>query len=86
MPNIKSAMKRVRITEHKTLKNNIRKSSLRKKIKKCKEAIAGSDAKAADSFKDAVKAIDKSVARNVVHKNTAAKMKSKLAKALNSTK
>ncbi|TYQ18383.1 UNVERIFIED_CONTAM: small subunit ribosomal protein S20 [Acetivibrio alkalicellulosi] len=82
MPNVKSAIKRVRITKHKTLKNSIRKSALRKTIKRCKEAIASSDAKAVDVFKSAVKAIDKSVAKNILHKNTAARKKSKLAKAL----
>lgn len=85
MPNVKSAMKRVRITKSKTLKNNIRKSALRTTLKKCREAIATSDANAADSFKSAVKAIDRSVAKNILHKNTAARMKSKLARALNSS-
>jgi small subunit ribosomal protein S20 len=85
MPNVKSAMKRVRSIKRKTLRNNVRKSFLRSTLKKCKEAIANSEPNATESFKKAVKVIDTSVAKNVLHKNTAARMKSKLAKALNAS-
>ncbi|NLD48728.1 MAG: 30S ribosomal protein S20 [Clostridiaceae bacterium] len=83
MPNIKSAIKRVRITKHKSLKNSIKKSVLKTAIKKCKEAIVNKDASANESLKNAFKTIDKSAAKNVLHKNTAARRKSRLAKALN---
>jgi len=83
LPNIKSAIKRVRVSETKTLKNSIRKSVLRTNIKKCKEAIASNDSDAANALKVAIKTIDKSAAKNIIHKNTAARRKSKLAKALN---
>lgn len=83
MPNIKSAIKRVRITESKTLKNSIRKSVLKSNVKKCKEAIANNDSNAANALKIAIKSLDKSAAKNIIHKNTAARRKSKLAKALN---
>ncbi|MFZ5986282.1 MAG: 30S ribosomal protein S20 [Bacillota bacterium] len=83
MPNIKSAIKRVRVTKHKSLKNSIRKSVLKTAIRKCKEAITNNDAKAVDALKSAITSLDKSAAKNVIHKNTAARRKSKLAKALN---
>lgn len=86
MPNIKSAKKRVLIANTKTLRNSMRRSALRTTLKKTREAIANSDANAADYFKDSVKVIDKSVAKNILHKNTAARMKSKLAKSLNASK
>ena len=60
--------------------------NIRTTLKKTREAIANSDANAADYFKDSVKVIDKSVAKNILHKNTAARMKSKLAKSLNASK
>ncbi|HQA58862.1 MAG TPA: 30S ribosomal protein S20, partial [Acetivibrio sp.] len=41
------------------------------------------DPNAANALKNAIKIIDKSAAKNVIHKNTAARRKSKLAKALN---
>lgn len=83
LPNIKSAEKRVRVTKVKTLKNTVRKSALKTTIKKCKEAIAKNDATAVDALKNATKALDKGAAKNLLHKNTAARRKSRLAKALN---
>ncbi|MCX7746743.1 MAG: 30S ribosomal protein S20 [Clostridia bacterium] len=84
MPNIKSALKRVKVTKVKTLKNSIKKSVLKTSIRKCKEAIAKGDAAVTETFKNAIKTIDKAAAKNVLHKNTAARRKSKLAKAINS--
>jgi small subunit ribosomal protein S20 len=86
VPNIKSAIKRVKVTETKTLKNTIRKSALKTTVKKCKEAIAKSEDTATDAYKAATKALDKAAAKNLMHKNTAARRKSRLAKALNAAK
>lgn len=83
MPNIKSAIKRVNVTKTKTLNNTIKKSALKTSIKKCKEAIATNDAAVKDIVKSAVKSIDKAASKNLLHKNTAARRKSRLAKALN---
>ena len=83
MPNIKSAIKRVKITEAKTLKNTIKKSALKTAIKKCSEAIEKKDASASKVLVSTIKTIDKAAAKNILHKNTAARRKSKLAKALN---
>jgi len=82
LPNIKSAIKRVKVTKVKTLKNTMRKSALKTAIRKCKEAIAKNDPSAADLYKKATKALDKAAAKNLIHKNTAARKKSRLAKAL----
>lgn len=83
LPNIKSAIKRVKVTKVKSLNNVIRKSALKTTIKKCKEAIEKKEAQAVDVFKSAVASIDKAASKNIMHKNTAARRKSKLAKALN---
>ncbi|NLK87626.1 MAG: 30S ribosomal protein S20 [Clostridiaceae bacterium] len=83
MPNIKSAIKRVKVAKAKTLKNTMRKSALKTAIKKCNEAITSNDESASAVLNNTVKAIDKAAAKNVLHKNTAARKKSKLAKALN---
>lgn len=83
MPNIKSAIKRVKVTKSKTLTNTIKKSELKTTIRKCKEAIAKADSSVAGLVKDAVTTIDKAAAKKLMHKNTAARKKSKLAKALN---
>lgn len=83
MANIKSSIKRVEITKAKTLKNTARKSALKTTIKKCREAIESNDASAKAILSETEKAIDKAVAKHVMHKNTAARTKSKLANALN---
>ena len=82
MPNIKSAIKRVNVAKAKTLKNVIRKSALKTSIKKCKTAIStGVDTEA--TFNNTVSAIDKAAAKKLIHKNTAARRKSRLAKSMN---
>jgi len=83
LPNIKSAMKRVKVSETKTLRNSIRKSVLKSTIKKCTAAIENNDASAATVLNNTFETIDKSAAKNILHKNTAARRKSKLAKAYN---
>jgi small subunit ribosomal protein S20 len=83
LPNIKSAIKRVKVSRAKTLKNTIRKSALKTAIKKAKESISKNDADATQSLKSAIELIDKAAAKNILHKNTAARKKSRLTKALN---
>lgn len=86
MPNIKSAIKRVEVIKTKTAKNTIKKSALRTAVKKCGEAIEKKDASASDVLNATVSIIDKAAAKNILHKNTAARRKSKLARALNASK
>ena len=86
MPNIKSAIKRVEVTKTKTLKNTVRKSALKTAKKKCSEAIAAKDESASAVLTSNAKTNDKAAAKNILHKNTAARRKSKLAKALNAAK
>lgn len=82
MPNIKSAKKRVKTTEVATLRNKAIKTNLKTNIKKANAAIeSNTDAAAATSA--AYKTIDQAVAKGVLHKNTAARKKSALAKKLN---
>ncbi|MBR6523829.1 MAG: 30S ribosomal protein S20 [Clostridia bacterium] len=77
MPNIKSAKKRVKVIETKTLQNQMVKSALKTSIKKF-------DAdKTPENLAAAVKKIDQATSKGVLHKNTAARKKSSLAKALN---
>jgi small subunit ribosomal protein S20 len=81
--NIKSAIKRVKTAEASRVRNAMAKSFLKTTVKKSKEAIAKADASAKDLAKKAIKAIDRAVSKGVLHKNTAARKKSKLAKAMN---
>ena len=84
MPNIKSAKKRVLVTQTKTLQNKMFKTQLKTDIKKYQAAIAAGDmALAQETYKIAVKKIDQAAARGIIHKNAAARKKSQFTKALN---
>ncbi len=84
MPNIKSAKKRVLVTEAKTLQNKMFRSQLKTDIKKYQAALAAGDAALAqETYKAAVKKIDQAAARNIIHKNAAARKKSQFTKILN---
>ncbi len=84
MPNIKSAKKRVKVIESKTLQNKMFKSQLRTVIKKYNAAVeAGNKDEAAAAYKLAVKKIDQAAARNIIHPNKAARHKSQFTKMLN---
>ncbi|MHB1453155.1 MAG: 30S ribosomal protein S20 [Saccharofermentanales bacterium] len=86
MPNIKSSIKRVKVTSKKTEANKIQKSAIRTVIKKAKVALENSTPDAETAVKSAVVKIDKAAAKGFMHKNTAARKKSKMTKALNAAK
>ena len=83
MPNIKSAKKRVKVIATKTARNKANRSALKTQIKKADEAIATNAADKQEAVKAAVKKIDQAVAKGLLHKNTAARSKSALAKKAN---
>lgn len=85
MPNIKSAIKRVKTTSTRTLRNAAQKSALRTSIKKYEAAVAANDANAPALLKEACRKLDKAVSKGLVHKNTAARKKSRLTKKLNAS-
>lgn len=83
MPIKKAAKKYVRVTERKTEKNRKLKGAYRSAMKYTREAIAKADnAVATEYLKKSMKALDKAVEKNVMHKNTAARKKSRLNKAV----
>jgi small subunit ribosomal protein S20 len=84
MPNIKSAIKRVKTSNERNAHNVTIKSAMRTAIKKVDALVLTSDvdnAKAA--LVEANKRIDKAAQSGLVHKNTAARYKSRLAKSVN---
>ncbi|MBQ7669311.1 MAG: 30S ribosomal protein S20 [Clostridia bacterium] len=84
MPNIKSAKKRVKVTEAKTLQNKMFKNRMRTVIKKYKAAVeAGNKEEATGLYKEVVKILDQAAARGVIHKNNAAHKKSQFTLKLN---
>ncbi len=84
MPNIKSAKKRVKVIETKTLRNQMIKSNIKTTIKKFEGYVSADDKDNAKlTFTTAVKKLDQAVAKGVMHKNTASRKKSQLAQKLN---
>jgi small subunit ribosomal protein S20 len=79
MPNHKSAEKRVRQNEKRRMVNRSNRSSLRTQIKKLRTALSGGDKQQSQELlTPTVAAIDKAVNKGVLHKNTAARYKSRL--------
>ena len=77
MANIKSAKKRVKVIQTKTLQNQMVKSQLHTIVKKFNAAVASGDKEAAlAAYTLAVKKVDQAAARGIMHKNTAAHRKS----------
>ena len=84
MPNIKSAKKRVLISEARNARNRAERSALRTTLKKFNAAVAeGNRTEAEGAYKVAVKTVDKAVAKGILHKNNAAHKKSALTLKLN---
>lgn len=84
MPNIKSAKKRVKITDVKTLQNKMTKSALKTAMKKYEAAVAAGDkTDAAKAYAVAVKKLDSAASKGIIHKNNAARKKSQYALLLN---
>lgn len=82
MPNIKSAMKRVKVSEKKNLRNRMVKTGVKTAIKKYQVALMEGAQPAGAQLSATTSAIDKAVAKGVMHKNTANRKKARQAKAL----
>jgi small subunit ribosomal protein S20 len=82
MPNIKSAKKRVKVNAVKAARNKAARSALKTEIKNANAAIVAGENKE-EALKAAVKKIDQAAAKGLLHKNTAARKKSALAKKAN---
>ena len=86
MANIKSQIKRNRQNAKRHDRNKAVRSSLKTSTKKVYVAVADGDSEAASvSAREASRAFDKAASKGIVHKRTAARHKSRLAKAANRT-
>ena len=85
MPNIKSAKKRLEVSNRNRLRNASAKSAIKTSIKKFEKAVANGEAEQAQvAYKDMVKTLDKAATKGFLHKNTVARKKSRLSKHLDS--
>lgn len=83
MPNIKSAKKRVKVNAVKAANNKARNTALKTAIKKANAAIDANAEDKTQAVQFACKKIDQAAAKNLLHKNTAARKKSNLVSKLN---
>lgn len=80
MANIKSAKKRIKVIEKKTLRNKMVKSKLKTVLKKFDAAVASGDKSAAENMlKVCTSEISKAASKGILHKNTASRKISRLA-------
>ncbi len=85
MANIKSQIKRNRQNIKRRARNRVFRGSARKAITKAQTAIErGDEEQARTATMVAMKALDRAAAKGVIHKNNAARRKSRLMKQLNS--
>ena len=84
MPNIKSAKKRVKVIETKTMQNKMIKSALKTDIKKFETAAANNSEDKETLYKTVVSSIDKAASKGTIHKNKANRKKAQMAKKLTS--
>ena len=82
MANIASAIKRVRSSERRRIRNRIVRSSMRSYVKKARAGISSGTADEATT-KQALISLDRAVAKGIIHKNNAARRKSRLMKQYN---
>lgn len=83
MANIESARKRARQSEHRRQHNASLRSEFRTAVKNVKKAIEAGDKNAAQTaYRDAVGTIDSIADKDIIHKNKAARHKSRLAAAI----
>lgn len=80
MPNIKSAIKRVKTATEANAQNVQAKSAMRTAVKKADAALVAKDENAQELVKVAVKTLDKAATKGLIHKNAASRQKARLMK------
>jgi len=78
--NTKSAEKRVRTSLKRRALNRSQKSALKTAVKQAEQAIAANDPNLQAHLQTMVKSLDKAAAKGLIHKNKAARKKSRLMK------
>ena len=81
LANTKSAQKRIRSNERKHLRNQMYRSRVKTLVRKAEETIFAGDP-SEDAIRTAMSTLDKAAVKGIIHKNNAARRKSRLAKKL----
>lgn len=82
MANTRSAMKRIKQNEKRRLRNRAARSTIRSALKTARTAAAEKSAQSKEVVLEAIRILDRAVSRGVIHRNTAARKKSALARSL----
>ncbi|HEX6478027.1 MAG TPA: 30S ribosomal protein S20 [Ktedonobacteraceae bacterium] len=83
MPNNPAAEKRMRQEQKRRLHNRSIKSLVKTQVTKARQAINGEDANSEAAVRAAVSELDRAAKKGVIHRNNAARRKSRLMKQLN---
>ena len=82
MANTSSALKRMRQNERRRLRNRTVRSKVRTAVKSARTTLGSGGSDVRTAVADAIRALDKAVSKGVIHRNTAARKKSALARRL----
>ena len=82
MANTKSAIKRMRQNEKRRQRNRVVRTRVRTALKTARAAVTNPAGDARDAVLQAIRTLDKAVTKGVIHRNTAARKKSALARRL----
>jgi small subunit ribosomal protein S20 len=82
----KSAIRSLRVARTRTLRNQSVKSAIKTFVKKTRAAIVNGEEQAAEFLQQTASVVDKAAKRGIIHKNAAARRKSRLTKQLNASK
>ncbi len=84
MANKKSAIKRLRSADRRRLRNRVYRVGARTAVKKARQAMdSGDPERAREAVRAAASALDKAAEKGIIHKNNAARRKSRLMRQLN---
>ncbi len=82
MANTRSAMKRIKQNEKRRLRNRAARSTIRSSMKSARTAAAEKSPQSKEIVLEAIRVLDRAVTRGIIHRNTAARKKSALARSL----
>lgn len=82
MPNIKSAIKRVKVSTTKSMQNRMIKSATKTSLKKFDTTLSSDVTAAATLIDSTSSAVDKAASKGIIHKNAANRQKARIARAL----
>lgn len=82
MANTKSAIKHIKTSEKRRVRNRAAKTAARTFVRRARAAVDSSSEEAAASLTAAVSALDRAAQKGVIHRNNAARRKSRLVKLL----